>query len=885
MKKLLLIDGHSLAFRSFYAIMNFERFKLPDGTYTNAVYTFNTLLDLLLERFAPTHVLVAFDAGKKTFRTESYPEYKAGRDKTPDEFVMQLPLIKELIEDFGIQWYELPNFEADDIIGTYATKASADFDEVVVVSGDRDLTQLASDKVTVALTKKGVKELELNTPEYMVETYGIGPTQIPDYKGLAGDSSDNIPGVTKVGDKTATKLLMEYGTLENVYEHIDEFKPSKQKENLIADKEIAFMSRDLAIIKCDSPVVPALADFEYTGKNLDALVKFYTRMHFRTFLSKMQVSKEVEIEDPSGQIDLFAAGEEIAEKEKIAFAVVDEIDAARAKYVYLELFEDNYHTAPIKGLVYGDDEEIFVVRDVEKADLSKIKGGVTFEAKKTAIALARVTGELVTFEDDVQLALYIVNSNIKNTQLAYVAPYFEGVNHVAYDDDIYGKGVKRGREVDASKMEQHLADKLAAIRKLKPILEKSLEQNEQTSLYRDIELPFTHILAQMEIEGISVDLAELEALGTEFGGKVSALEAKIYEIAGHEFNVNSPKQLGDVLFDELGLPHGKKTKSGYSTAVEVLEKLADDYEIVNIILEYRQLTKLVSTYVEGLKNVIGADGRIHTRYQQTLTATGRLSSVEPNLQNIPVRMEEGRRIRKAFVPNYPDNFLYSADYSQIELRVLADIADEENMRQAFIDGIDIHQATAAKVFAGGDLAKVTPAMRSNAKAVNFGIVYGISEFGLAKNINVSRETAKNYIETYFTQYPSLRIYMDKVVEEARATGYVETIAHRRRYITDIKNRNFMIRANAERMAINTPIQGSAADILKIAMVELARELSQSGLKAKMLLQVHDEVILEVAENEIAKVDEIVRRVMENCVKLSVPLVADSHWGKNWQEAK
>ncbi|MDQ0222662.1 DNA polymerase I [Streptococcus moroccensis] len=879
--KLLLIDGSSVAFRAFFALYHqIDRFKSPAGLHTNAIYGFHLMLDHILKRVQPTHVLVAFDAGKTTFRTEMYADYKGGRAKTPDEFREQFPFIRQMLDVLSIQHYELDQYEADDIIGTLAKKAELidqDF-EITVVSGDKDLIQLTDSHTTVEISKKGVAEFESYTPTYLMEKMGITPSQFIDLKALMGDNSDNIPGVTKIGEKTGLKLLHEYGSLEGIYDHIDAMKASKMKENLINDKEQAFLSKTLATIETNSPLTIGLEDIIYSGpKDISALSKFYDEMGFKQLKAQLPVE---------GQETSVATAE-------VDYQVVTEITPEMLndqQFFYLEILNDNYHTEPVIGLAWGDSGKIYaaagdqllgspVLRDFFETTALK-----TYDFKRTKVLLSRHGVELPAPAFDSRLAKYLL-STIEDNTVATIAELY-GQRQLASDETVYGKGVKKAvPETDV--LLSHLAQKVAVLIETEKMMRERLTENQQLDLLIDMEQPLAYVLAKMEIAGIKVDKATLEAMQAENDVVLDNLTQEIYELAGEEFNINSPKQLGSILFEKLGLPveMTKKTKTGYSTAVDVLERLAPLSPIVAKILDYRQIAKLQSTYVVGLQDFITAEGKIHTRYVQDLTQTGRLSSTDPNLQNIPIRLEQGRLIRKAFVPSWDKSVLMSSDYSQIELRVLAHISGDAHLIKAFEDGIDIHTSTAMRVFGIEKPEEVTANDRRNAKAVNFGIVYGISDFGLSNNLGITRKLAKEYIDTYFDRYPGIKDYMEGVVREAKDKGYVETIFHRRRELPDINSRNFNIRQFAERTAINSPIQGSAADILKVAMINLDRALAEGNYQARMLLQVHDEIVLEVPEHEVEAVAELVKTTMEDAIQLSVPLIADESTGKTWYEAK
>jgi DNA polymerase-1 len=877
--KLLLVDGNSVAFRAFFALHNsLERFKNKNGLHTNAIYAFNNMFENVMAKENPTHVLVAFDAGKTTFRTEFYAEYKAGRSKTPGEFKEQMPYIRELLTGLGVKYYELDNYEADDIIGTLANKVSKEEFDVVVLSGDRDLTQLATDSIKVDITIKGVSDIESYTPEHVAEKYdGLTPNQIIDMKGLAGDTSDNIPGVTKIGEKTAIKLLKEYGSVEGIYENIDKLKASKMKENLINDKEQAFMSKRLATIDTNSPVDVNIEDLKYEGKNLNKLVPFYKEMDFKQFLSKLNIE------------------EEAVEMADVHFDVVDNFTEemfTEDMALYVEMMEDNYHTSPIVGVAWGTKKKIYATNSLELFEnkafihwlLSDKYKKFVYDAKRTYVALNRYVGKMQGTSFDVLLAAYLLDTNDNNADIEGVAAHY-GYTEIQSDEAIYGKGAKKGLPEDEEAFFSHLARKVKAIQFLSEKLDAELAEKNQSDLFYKMELPLSTILADMEITGIRVDAARLKDMRIEFSDRLKEIENKIYAEAGEAFNLNSPKQLGVILFEKMGLPVIKKTKTGYSTAVDVLEQLKEQAPIVEDILVYRQIAKIQSTYVEGLLKVIQPDDKIHTRYVQTLTQTGRLSSIDPNLQNIPIRLEEGRKIRQAFVPREKNWLIFSSDYSQIELRVLAHISNDEHLKAAFIEGQDIHSSTAMRVFGIEKPEDVTPNMRRQAKAVNFGIVYGISDYGLSQNLGITRKQAQEYIDTYFEKYPGVKQYMEEIVREAKDKGYVETLYHRRRYLPDINSRNYNLRSFAERTAINTPIQGSAADILKIAMINMAQRLKEEKMQATMLLQVHDELVFEAPESELEQLNELVKDVMENAVSLQVPLITDSSWGETWYEAK
>ncbi|SOC36556.1 DNA polymerase I [Ureibacillus acetophenoni] len=872
-EKLLLLDGNSLAYRAFFALPLLTN---DSGIHTNAVYGFTTMLQKILEEEKPTKMLVAFDAGKTTFRHESFDEYKGGRQKTPPELSEQFPYLRKLIDAYQIKRYELPMYEADDIIGTLAKQAEKDNMEVIIVSGDKDLTQLATDKVTVYITRKGMTDIEQYTPAHIEEKYGLTPEQIIDMKGLMGDTSDNIPGVPGVGEKTAIKLLKEYSTVENLYENIEGMKASKMKEKLVANEEQAKMSKELATIFTAAPIEITLADLDYPGPDEQEVLNVWQELSFKSLIEKSKFQME--------------------EKETAAleFNIVENVTEDMLKdvmAVQLELENEHYHTCRLFGLALTDGVNTFYV-PFEKMEQNKvIKNWLEDETKKKYMSdskaaqayLKRVGIELRGVEFDLLLASYIVNPSISGDDVATLAREFNFTD-VQANETIYGKGAKWSLP-EVKVLAEHVSRKAFAIWSLQPVIEEKLKENEQFDLYHDLELPLANILGTMESEGIKVNFSTLEKMGEELTEKISQLENEIYDLAGEKFNINSPKQLGVILFEKLELPAVKKTKTGYSTAADVLEKLKSKHKIVASILDYRTLAKLKSTYIEGLmKEVHKDDSKVHTRYQQALTATGRLSSTDPNLQNIPIRLEEGRRIRQAFTPSQEDWVLFAADYSQIELRVLAHYSKDESLIDAFKQGMDIHTRTAMDVF-HVQADEVTSNMRRTAKAVNFGIVYGISDYGLSQNLDITRKEAGEFIERYFASFPGVKEYMDSIVQDAKLNGFVTTILNRRRYLPDITSSNFNLRSFAERTAMNTPIQGSAADIIKKAMIDMDARLKEEGLKTKMLLQVHDELIFEAPKDEIEILERIVPEVMENAIELLVPLKVEYSYGSTWYDAK
>ncbi|MBG9590167.1 DNA polymerase I [Cytobacillus firmus] len=874
-KKLVLIDGNSIAYRAFFALPLLNNDK---GIHTNAVYGFTMMLQRILEDEKPTHLLVAFDAGKTTFRHKTFSEYKGGRQKTPPELSEQFPYIRELLDSYGISRYELENYEADDIIGTLSLHAEKDGYEVKVISGDKDLTQLSSDSVTVSITRKGITDIEEYTPAHIEEKYGITPDRIIDMKGLMGDSSDNIPGVPGVGEKTALKLLKEFGTLEELLDSVDEVSGKKLKEKLEEFREQALMSKELATITREAPVEIKIEDIEYEGFEKEKVISIFKELGFNSLLEKIGGDTEA-IEENLDEIEFIIADE------------IKEDMFSDENAFYVELLEDNYHYADIIGFSVANDKGNFYFSK-DKALESNVfkrwaedetKKKTVYDAKRSEVSLRHHGIHLKGADFDLYIASYIINPSQSIEDIASIAKN-HGYHAIQSDEAFYGKGAKR-RIPEEKELGGHLARKAAALMTLREKLDSDLKENQQSELFYDLEMPLSLILADMESTGVKVDLGRLRTMGQDLLSKLDEIEKRIHELAGEAFNINSPKQLGVILFEKLGLPVIKKTKTGYSTSADVLEKLENDHEIIRDILHYRQLGKLQSTYIEGLLKVVNNEtGKVHTRFNQALTQTGRLSSTDPNLQNIPIRLEEGRKIRQAFVPSEPGWAIFAADYSQIELRVLAHIADDEKLIEAFIEDMDIHTKTAMEVF-HVKADEVTSNMRRHAKAVNFGIVYGISDYGLSQSLGITRKEAGKFIDRYLESYPGVKQYMDDIIHEAKQKGFVSTLLHRRRYLPEITSRNFNLRSFAERTAMNTPIQGSAADIIKKAMIDMADRLRKEELKARLLLSVHDELIFEAPEDEIEKLKKIVPDVMENTVELKVPLKVDYSYGPTWFDAK
>ncbi len=876
-KKLVLIDGNSIAYRAFFALPLLNNDK---GIHTNAVYGFTMMLMRILEDEKPSHVLVAFDAGKTTFRHQTFSEYKGGRQKTPPELSEQFPYLRELLKAYQISTYELENYEADDIIGTLSLQAEKEGFETKIISGDKDLTQLSSPNTTVGITRKGITDIEEYTPEHIQEKYGLSPEQIIDMKGLMGDSSDNIPGVPGVGEKTALKLLKQFPTVEEVLSSIDQVSGAKLKEKLETYKDQAIMSKELATIMREVPIDVQLDSIEYLGADQEKLMALFKDLGFQSLLEKI---------GGDGQTD-----DEPEVFDDIEFEMVEEVNESifsDQNSFYVEVLDANYHYSEIIGFSVVNDKghfyiptELALQSPVFKAwaeDESKKK--VVYDAKRSEVSLVHHGIHLNGVTFDLLITSYLANPSETIDDIASIAKRY-GFSSIQSDDAFYGKGAKR-RIPEEKELAQHLVRKALVLEDLEDKLESELEENEQLKLYHNLELPLSFILADMESQGVKVDKERLLAMGKDLKSRLADLEEKIFAAAGETFNINSPKQLGVILFEKLGLPVIKKTKTGYSTSADVLEKLESSHEIIEYILMYRQLGKLQSTYVEGLvKFIHPKTSKVHTIFNQALTQTGRLSSIDPNLQNIPIRLEEGRKIRQAFVPSEEGWLVFAADYSQIELRVLAHIAEDEKLISAFREGMDIHTKTAMDVF-HVSMDEVTSDMRRHAKAVNFGIVYGISDYGLSQSLKITRKEASHFIERYFESYPGVKDYMDNIVKDAKLKGFVSTLMHRRRYLPEITSRNFNLRSFAERTAMNTPIQGSAADIIKKAMVDMAERLKVEGLQTKLLLQVHDELIFEAPPEEIEILKTIVPDVMENAIELKVPLKVDYSYGPTWYDAK
>lgn len=867
MEELILIDGNSLLFKAFYATSYTGNYMVNrNGIPTNGVYGFARMVEKIIST-NPKYVIVAFDYGKKTFRNELLDTYKATRKETPQELVPQFALAREYLTAHNITWYEVEGYEGDDIIGTLVDFGEKNNLKVSVYTGDKDANQLISPQTTIYRTVKGVTELDIYNEQTLLDKYGLKPDQFRDFLGLMGDSSDNIPGIKGVGEKTALKLLHQYGTIEGLQEHQDEIK-GKMGEKIRAGMEDALMSKKVATILRDIPIDVDLEKATYQGYDYETLKSFYEKYDMNSLIKSMTT--------------------EAAPKKELKLEIVDHMpEITKDSAVYPSIYDTNYHRSIILGYgIYNDEQAYFISYENALKDESflaylkddnKKKYGYDI---KSAVIGSRWNGiEINGYTFDLSLASYVLEPAIKE-ELKYVCTHFD-YEGVQYDEEVFGKGAKKHIPEDDI-LASHIVSKAKAIYELKDVVTKELKDKNQYELYENIELPVTRILGEMEFAGTEIDLDVLKEMDTAFDETIEKLANDIYRISGTTFNISSPKQLGQVLFENLGLKGGKKTKTGYSTSQDVLEKIIDAHPVVPLVLEYRMLTKLSSTYLKGLQEQVFPDNKIHTIYKQTLTHTGRLSSVDPNLQNIPVRSEEGKLIRKAFVSH--NGYLVSFDYSQIELRILAHMAHVTNLIDAFNQGKDIHRHTAALVFGVKD-EEVTPQMRSQAKAVNFGIIYGMSEFRLSKDIGMSISEARDFINKYFETYPEVKTYMDEVVETCKKQGYVSTLLNRKRYIPTINDKNFMVRQQAQRYAMNTPIQGTGADILKLAMIEVDKALKEKNLKSQMILQVHDELIFDVFEDELEEVMSLVKEKMENCIKMDVPLIVEGNYAKNWCELK
>ena len=873
MDKIILLDGNSLSYRAFYAMPALQN---KSGLYTNSVYGFTLMLERMLEDIKPKYALVAFDKGKQTFRHKTYQDYKGTRDKTPSELVEQFGYVRELLDSYGIKYEEHFDYEADDIIGSYAKLAEKAGLEVIIISGDKDLTQLASDNITIYYTRRGVTEVDHYTPEFINEKYGLSPEQIIDMKGLMGDKSDNIPGIAGIGEKTAIKLLAEYKTVENVLDNIDNISGKKLKERLAEGKEDALLSKELATIFTEVPVENKLEDLTFS-ENRSKKKELFEKLEFVSFLKKLAENDDADVD-----------GKEEKELEIINADEKTELSFENSS-LHIECFTEDYHNSDVVNIAVYKDENVYIFSEDNFFENKFVCNYLESDAEKVVydykkiLYIAKKNGVLDIGGNvfDVKIAAYLLDVTVK-TELDKIVFNTLG-NIIKSEEEIYGKGVKRTLPTNEI-LYPYLAQVVKSIFDLKEIQSARLKEENMDSLYKNIEVKVARVLANMEYEGIHVSKKALEDMSDELDERIKILEASIHTLAGSEFNIASPKQLGIVLFEDLGLPPVKKTKTGYSTSVEVLEQLQHSHEIIPLIMEYRVLTKLNSTYAKGLVKDITRKGKIHTRYEQTLTQTGRLSSVNPNLQNIPTRIEEGKKIRKAFIPASDDRVILSIDYSQIELRVLAHMAQDKGMIDAFTHDLDIHTKTASEVN-GVSLDEVTPTMRREAKAVNFGIVYGISDFGLSNNLGITRKRAKEFIDKYLETFSGVNKYMTDIVEFAKEHGYVETLYNRRRALPEINAKNKIVASLNARLAMNTPIQGTAADIIKLAMINAFDYIEKTKVDAKLLLQVHDELIFDVNKDVVDEFTIEMVKIMEGAVELDVKLKAEASSGSSWYDTK
>lgn len=897
-KRIIIIDGNSLVNRAFYAL---PPLTTKEGKHTNAIYGFVTMLLKVMEDYKPDYIGVAFDKKAPTFRHKEYTDYKAGRKKMPQELAEQLEPLKEVLDAFQIYRIELEGFEADDLIGTLAKYCESEGLESLIVTGDRDALQLTSDRTKVLFTKKGISQLEIYDDVKVMEDYEVTPLQFIDLKGLMGDKSDNIPGIAGVGEKTAIKLLKQFGSIENLIQNTDQVVGEKLKEKIMNSREDAMLSKRLATIITNVPIDINLDKLKKRDGDLQKLMELFKSFEFNSLIPRIKkniidtnvdevVSNSISsggTEDIVQIIDIMGLKTLVDEVKShgslIIKSITEDKNIVEDKITSLAITTNGEVQYYIDFADFKETENLIQILKqlLEDKDI-EIKG---HDLKKEIVHFYPYGINISNITLDTMIAEYLIDAAKSSYSLKDLALEYLG-EEIVDENELRGKGKSQVSlwEVPGEDLKRLLCSYVRVTANITEALKGKLNALELENLYYEVELPLVEVLGSMEFRGIKVDRNMLHELEIEFKEKIDRLTEDIYSLAETQFNINSPKQLGEVLFEKLGLPPLKKTKTGYSTNADVLEKLHDQHDIIPKISEYRQVTKLKSTYVDGLLNIINpVTNRIHSSFNQTVTTTGRISSTEPNLQNIPVRLEMGRRLRKVFISEDGHKFI-DADYSQIELRVLAHIANDENLIDAFIKNQDIHRRTASEIFEV-PMDEVTSTMRNDAKAVNFGIVYGISDFGLSQNLNIPVNKAKKYIESYLDKYPSIKQYMKDVVEEGKKNGYVVTLLNRRRYLPELKSSNFNIRSFGERMAMNTPIQGSAADIIKIAMVKVYRELKKGNFKSKLILQVHDELIIESPEDEVEEVAEILREAMESAINMAVPLKADLLYAYNWYDAK
>ena len=913
MNKIIIIDGNSLINRAYYAMQ--RPMITKNGLYTHGVYGFLNMLNKINQDYQPEYLTVAFDRKAPTFRHLEYQEYKAGRKKMPPELAMQLPLLKEVLEAMKIKLLETDGFEADDIIGTVARKAEAEGLEPLIITGDKDELQLATERTKVLITRKGISEFDLYDHDAMVEKYGFTPEQFIDFKGLMGDQSDNIPGIPGVGEKTAQKLILEYGSVAELIANVDQISKQSLKEKIEEHAQLALMSRRLATINTEVPIEINFEEFRVEEPNYDALIELYIKLEFNSFLKKLQVSGDLRKTSLSAETELERHTSGVEKKEfdnwkqmritdRSQLAALEQ-DLEKKECVILKVFHDHNHkdVPVVYGInilstntnyyISGNQHELIDAffdvlmnheipiagHDLKSDYYALLSNGLQQHSDK------RKSQEVLFHTSfDTAIAQYLLEPSRSNYDLkTLLLEYFH--EELPEESQFLSANGQIGflTETDDAYMEYGLRW-CGSVYNLMGLLRHKLAQENLERVFYQVELPLIEALASMENQGFAVDRKELTDAGIIISEKIQELTARIYDLAGEEFNIQSPVQLGPILFEKLGLPAGKKTKRGYATGVEVLERLKDQYEIADLILEFRMYSKLKSTYIEGLLPMIHQDHKIHAHFQQTVAATGRISCTEPNLQNIPIKQELGRKLRKAFIPESDEYVLVGADYSQIELRILAHLSQDQSLINAFNEGDDIHRITASKVF-GVPEEQVTPLQRSNAKAVNFGVIYGMSGFGLSTELNITRREAEKYIEEYFKKYTKVKEFLDGLVEECKKNGYVTTLMDRKRRVPEINASNYMVRQAGERLAMNSPIQGSAADIIKLAMIHVGRELLRETTRSRLVLQVHDELIIQAHKDELEKVKKILVENMENAVKLDVALLVDLKTGNNWYELK
>ncbi len=891
-KRLVIIDGNSLINRAFYALPDLVT---REGIHTNGVFGFVKMINKVQEDYRPDYLSVAFDLKAPTFRHIQYKEYKAQRKKMPNELAQQMPILKDILDAYKIHRTELDGFEADDLIGTIAKLCAEKGLEVIIVTGDRDALQLVSENIKVMITKKGISNLEVYDRAMVKEKYGVTPERIIDFKGLVGDKSDNIPGVPGIGEKTASKLLNEFSTVEELIMNVDNISSKSHREKIRDNAEIALLSKRLATIKIDIPLDIDIEELRLVEPDNEKLIELFKKYEFNSLI-KTLIREGENGEEISGGANIKEVNIEVVENVDRLNEIINMIQTVKSFAMKIFKEDNNLKADKILGIslcldsdnnyyinVKENEELLFSLKEVfENEEIKKSGHGL----KKEVISLLRYDITLMGIEFDTFIASYLLEPSRSDYDVSDLAGQYLGIK-ISSQEELLGKGkhAKKFSDLSDSDLSKYGGDCCAVVVNVKKLLSEELDKLELSNLFKEVEMPLIEVLANLEYEGFKVDTDVLKRLDDEFTAKIEEITNQIYGLAGEEFNINSPKQLGVILFEKLGLPVIKKTKTGYSTSHDVLEKLLKRHPIVPLLIDYRQIVKLKSTYVDGLFNLINPiTAKIHSSFNQTVTVTGRISSTEPNLQNIPIKLEMGRRIRKVFVASDEKHSLIDADYSQIELRVLAHMSGDKNLIGAFGEDEDIHTLTASQVF-NIPIDKVTSLERSRAKAVNFGIVYGISDFGLATNLNIIRKEAKKYIDQYFKKYEGVKAYMDNEVKKGKEMGYVTTILNRRRYIPELKSNNFNLRSFGERTAMNTPIQGSAADIIKIAMIKVFNELRRRNLKSKLILQVHDELIIDAYDDEIDEVKELLRENMEKAVELRVPLKVDMNVGDNWYSTK